>query len=206
MAQKKLDISVLRGALGVFITCLTIAGVMLSASFYFREKMSSEYLDHQARFRDISRKYLSVDEEESIIGEYLPQFRALYDDGILGQEQRLSWLETLKAAGEEIKPPKLAYEIRAQSVYEPDFALNTGGFDINVTDMDLSLGLLHEGDLFDVLDILDKKAAGLFSVSFCELSRSARVSREDALPENIEANCQLKWFTIDLKGERELTL
>lgn len=206
MAQKKLDVSVLRGALGVFIICLTIAGVMLSASFYFREQMSSEYLSNQTRFRDISRKYLSVDEEESIIGEYLPEFRALYDAGILGREQRLSWLETLKAAGEQIKPPKLAYEIRAQSVYAPDYVLNTGGFDINVTDMDLSLGLLHEGDLFEILDILDKRAAGLFSVSSCELSRSARVSREDALPENIDANCQLKWFTIDLKGERELTL
>lgn len=206
MAQKKLDLSVLRGALGVFFICLSIAGVMLSASFYFREQMSSEYSDLQSRFRDISRKYLSVDEEERIISDYLPEFRALYDAGILGSEQRLSWLETLKSAGEEVKPPKLAYEIRAQSVYEPDYPLNTGGFDINVTDMDLSLGLLHEGDLFDVLNILDSKAAGLFSVASCDLSRAARVSNEDILPQSIEANCQLKWFTIDLKGEQELAL
>ena len=206
MAQKKLDISVLRGALGVFIVCLTIAGVLLSASFYFREQMNSEFSAHQTRFRDISRKYLSVDEEERIISDYLPQFRDLYEAGILGKEQRLSWLETLKMAGEEVKPPKLAYEIRAQSVYEPDFPLNTGGFDINATDMDLSMGLLHEGDLFHVLDILDKNAAGLFSVSSCELSRAALVNRERGLPERIEANCQLRWLTIDLKGEQELAL
>ncbi len=105
-----------------------------------------------------------------------------------------------------MKPPKLAYEIRAQSVYEPEFALNTGGFDINATDMDLSMGLLHEGDLFDVLNILDKKAAGLFSVSSCELSRAAIANRERGLAERLEANCQLRWLTIDLKGERELAL
>ena len=206
MSQKKLDIGVLRGALGVFVICLTIAGVLLAASFYFRQQMSSEYLANQTRFRDVSRKYLSVDEEERIISDYLPQFRALYKQGILGKERRLSWLETLKEAGEEIKPPKLGYEIRAQTDYEPDFAINTGGFDINATDMDLSLGLLHEGDLFDILRTLEDRASGLFSVSQCDLARSTIIEQRATLNGRIEASCQLRWFTVDLKGERELTL
>ena len=206
MAQKKLDIGVLRGALGVFVVCLTIAGVMLAASFYFRQQMSSEYLTNQTRFRDISRKYLSVDEEERIISDHLPEFRALYAGGILGKEQRLSWLETLKVAGEEVKPPKLGYEIRAQTVYEPEFAINTGSFDIHATNMDLTIGLLHEADLFDVLNILEERAAGLFSISECELSRAAITRRGELLPERIEADCQLRWFTVDLRGDQELAL
>lgn len=206
MSEKKLDIGVLRGALGVFVICFAIAGLMLAASFYFRDQMSGEYQTHQTRFRDVSRKYLSVDEEESIIADYLPAFRTLYANGILGQEHRLSWLESLKIAGEQVKPPKLGYDLRAQDDPELDFPLNTGSFDIHASDMELSMGLLHENDLFGVLDALETNADGLFSVSYCELSRATLSRRSDALAERIEAICSLRWYTLDLKGERELSL
>ena len=206
MAEKKLDIGVLRGALGVFVICFAIAGLMLAASFYFRDQMSREYQTHQTRFRDVSRKYLSVDEEESIIADYLPSFRTLYANGILGQEQRLSWLESLKIAGEQVKPPKLGYDLRAQNDPDMDFPLNTGSFDIHASDMELTMGLLHEKDLFDVLGVIETNAAGLFSVSSCDLSRASLNSRSGELAERIEAICSLRWYTLDLKGERELAL
>ncbi|MGR8946408.1 MAG: hypothetical protein ACU84Q_00055 [Gammaproteobacteria bacterium] len=206
MAEKRLDVSVLRGALGVFAICLVIAGLMLAASVYFRDQMSDEYQTHQARFRDVSRKYLSVDEEESIIAEYLPSFRALYAKGILGQERRLSWLESLKFAGEEVKPPKLGYEIRAQNELDHGFPINTGSFDIRTSEMELTMGLLHEEDLFNILAVLDREAAGLFSVSSCELKRAGVTHRSNALAEQIEAICKLRWYTLDLKGDRKLSL
>lgn len=206
MSQQKLDISVLRGALGVFVICLTVAGVMLATSFYFREQMNSQNDLQQTRFRDVSRQYLSVDEDERVIADYLPKFRNLYDHGILGQEKRLNWLETLKIAGDKVRPPKLAYEIHAQKEYFPDYPINKGAFDINASEMDLTLGLLHEGDLFDVLEILNENALGLFSVSACEIYRPDVVASSETIAERIEANCQLRWFTVDLRGERVLEL
>ncbi|MEM7465345.1 MAG: hypothetical protein AAF387_00505 [Pseudomonadota bacterium] len=206
MAEKKLDISVLRGALGVFVICLVAAGLMLAASFYFRDQMSSEYKTHQARFRDISRKYLSVDEEERIIADYLPEFQHLFDTGVLGQEQRLSWLESLKIAGSEVKLPKLGYEIQAQSEFESELPITTGSFDIRTSDMELNMGLLHEGDLFSVLSVLETNADGLFSVSHCDMKRAGTAARRETISEKIEAVCKLRWYTLDLKGSRELSL
>ena len=206
MTTKKLDIGVLQGALGMFAVCLVIAGLMLAASFYFRDQMSREYHSQQARFRDVSRKYLSVDEEERIIAEYLPRFNSLYEQGILGQEQRLTWLESLKIAGDRIKPPKLGYQLRGQTDFDSDLQINAGGFDIRVSDMELTMGLLHEGDLFSVLDVLDKNASGLFSVSECDLSRANITARSQELSERLEAVCQLRWYTLALKGDQELRL
>ena len=206
MTKKKLDIGVLQGALGMFAVCLLIAGMMLAASVYFRDQMNQEFQSHQARFRDLSKKYLSVDIEERIIADYLPEFRALYAQGILGQEQRLSWLESLKVAGDQVKPPKLAYHVQGQTEDEIDFPLNTGGFDIFASDMELSMGLLHEGDLFDVLTALENNASGLFSVSRCDLSRANFGARSKDLSERLEATCQLRWYTLDLKGEQGLQL
>ena len=68
------------------------------------------------------------------------------------------------------------------------------------------MGLLHEEDLFNILAVLDSKAAGLFSVSFCEMKRAGLKRRSDALAEQIEAICRLRWYTLDLKGDRELSL
>ena len=206
MAQSKLDLSVLRGALGVFAICVLVAGILLGASYYFREEMAAEFNTNQLRFRDVSRKYLSVDEEERIIEQYLPEFQQLYDDGVLGREKRLSWLEVLKAAGAKVQLPQLGYEISSQSTFEPDYPVDVGAFDIYASNMDLNMGLLHEGDLLNVLELLDQNANGLYSVSHCDVARTVRAATADNLRERIKAVCQLRWFTVDLKGDRELTL
>ncbi len=206
MAQSKVDWTVLRGAISVFLICLLIGGIALGASYYFHEKMETEYRNHHARFRDISRKYLAVDEEERIIESHYPRFAALYRSGILGPEHRLSWLESLRTAGEKIRLPEINYQVNSQSVYIPAFRIDLGAFNIYASEMVLSLGLLHEGDLLGLLNTLDSDAEGLYSVSHCEADRVNEDADFDLMRPAIMAACRLTWFTIDLKGERKLSL
>ena len=84
MAELRTDWSVLRGALGTFAICLLIAGILLGTSRHFREAMAVDARLHANQFRDISRKYLAVDEEERIIEAYLPTFRTLREHGVIG--------------------------------------------------------------------------------------------------------------------------
>lgn len=206
MAQIKVEWAVLRGAIGVFSICLLIGGMLLGASYYFREEMAAEYRNHHARFRDVSRKYLAVDDEAEIITHHYPAFVRLYESGILGPENRLSWLESLRGAGDRIKLPEIGYRINSQSVYEPDFPVDLGAFNIYVSEMDLTLGLLHEGDLLGLLDALSSDAKGLYSVSRCEAHRVQEKPELDPRRATITAVCRLHWFTVDLKGERKLSL
>jgi hypothetical protein len=206
MPQSKVEWKVLRGAIGIFSICLLIGGMLLGASYHFREEMEAEYRDHHARFRDVSRKYLAVDDEERIIEHHYPVFLQLYESGILGREHRLSWLESLRSAGDRIPLPELSYRINPQTVYEPEFPVVLGAFELYVSEMDLSLGLLHEGDLLALLDTLNRNAQGLYSVSRCEAHRVNEESEFDPRRPTITAACRLSWFTIDLKGERRLSL
>ena len=84
--------------------------------------------------------------------------------------------------------------------------MNSGAFDIRVSEMNLSLGLLHEGDLITVLNALDTTADGLYSVSRCEAIRVNEFETPDRRRPGIKADCVLQWYTVDLKGERELSL
>jgi hypothetical protein len=173
MFDRKAEWLALRGALGVFVTCAILAALMLTASNFFWRGMHSEYQTNFARFRDASRKYLAVDDEERIIEAQYPTFKALYAKGIIGEERRLSWVEALRQAGATLRVPKIDYRIEAQKVFVPEATLDTGPFDVNVSEMNLSLGLLHEGDLVRVLAQLERNSAGLFSVERCTMTREA---------------------------------
>jgi hypothetical protein len=201
-ALKSIDWTVLRRALGIFGICFLVSAVLLGASFYFRDEMRSVYNDHQARFKTVSRKYLAVDEEERVIKRHYPAFVELYKQGVLGPEHRLHWLETLRAAGELVKLPNLVYQIDSQEPWVPTIDVGMGRYQIYGSKMELNLGMLHEYDLINVFNILDHKAEGQYSVERCEIkkTRPELVMKDSA--ENLTALCDLRWFTVDLQGEK----
>jgi len=200
MAKAKADWTVLRGALGVFALCAAVAAAILAASFLFREQMFKRFQSSQARFADASRRYLSVDEEDRMIRDNYPRFIELYNNGIIGHENRLNWIEVLRNAGHAIRMPELHYNIASQTQDTPPFPVNTGGYQIYTSAMKLEMGLLHEYDFSNLLDELDKHAAGLFSVSSCSFTRQKEI-KFDLHAKNISASCKLLWYTINLPGD-----
>lgn len=200
MARVKFDWAVLRRAMGTFGVCLLVSGLLLAASFYFRDEMRSVYRDHQARFQTVSRKYLMVDEEERMIERHYPTFVELYENGILGQEHRLNWLETLRIAGERVKLPELVYQIDSQEPLTPEFDVATGAYQIFRTNMDLRLGLLHEYDLINLFKLMDHEAEGLYSVRSCDIRKTREEILVNKTATNLRAECKLGWYTIDLRG------
>ena len=204
--KAEFDWSVLKGPIIVFVICLLISGSLISGTWYFKEKMLKKYNADKRRFQTISNQYLAVDQEEQLIRQFYPKFIKLYEDGVIGQEQRLNWIETLRASGEYIKLPGLKYFITSQKQFTPDFAVNTGSFSIYSSPMKLNLSLLHEGDLQELLNALDKHARGLYNLSRCELAGKATVNLDNAGTGNITAECDLTWFNIKKSDGSEINL
>ncbi len=87
---------IVRGVLGLFGSCLLVSALLLASSFHFRDRMALLLQEHEARFKDISRNYLTLQEKDQILKEDYPRFVGFYNQGIVGQEQRLNWVETLR--------------------------------------------------------------------------------------------------------------
>ena len=206
MASHRVDWSILRATLVVFVLSVSAAVAMVSASLYFRQNMEREYQTHHGKFREASRKYLAVDDEERSISRYLPEFRRLYAAGRLGRERRLSWLETLRRAGDSNGLPLVTYKLDAQRGAAPDFSIALGNYKLYTSAMSLSLGLLHEGDLLQLFQALDRGALGQYSIKSCALTRSGKKLDLRGRSANLNADCVLEWWTIDLSGERGLML
>jgi len=196
MNRYDIDWTILRAALITFFMCLLVSSAVIGGSWYFKQEMLKNYKRSQVQFQGISRQYLAIDEEERLIKEYNPLFLTLFDRGVLGEEHRLDWIETIRATGESIKLPALRYKINSQTIYTPEYPVNTGNFSVYSSDMILNLDLLHEGDIFRVLRDLDNKALGTYSVSGCKFLRISDEVKEDHTEANMSADCNLQWYTI----------
>ena len=204
--KPRIEWTMVRRAVGTFVTCLLLSGVFFAASFLFRNQMQDEFDQHQTRFREVSQQYLSVDGDEKIIKQHYPRFIELYNRGVIGSEKRLNWVETLQAAGGDIKLPEMHYQIDSRKPYKPDFELNTGAYDLYATNMTLNLGLLHEIDLAKMISDLNKDASGLYNIRRCRFSRTNKGISVDPNNSNISADCELQWYSLDLSGERGIKL
>ncbi|MFH0350367.1 MAG: hypothetical protein ACHBMF_00290, partial [Chromatiales bacterium] len=184
----------LSAPLAALVGALIISALLIIASGYFRDQMAEDYRLNNQTFLEVSRKYLSVDQDELIIKEQYPRFVNLYRRGIVGEEKRLDWVEILKDAAATLKLPGLRYEITSREPYSPAFP--TGPYQVSTSTMKLDLGLLHENDLASLLQDLDEKAPGIYTVKECRLKRAQNVVAEKPDEENVKAECDLLWFTL----------
>jgi hypothetical protein len=205
MMYSDIDWKILRGAITILVLSITIAGTMIYLSMYFQNRMHREFTRNDLRFQSISKRYLAVDEEEKLIKKYYPRFMDLYRKGVIGKEQRLNWIEVLRTAGMQIHIPTLTYQIESQDTYKPSYSVVLGKFRLYSSKMTLNMRLLHEGDLFNILNRLNNNAKGIFSLSSCRLSQNGKIVESADAP-NINAECDLQWFTIKLANGKDINV
>lgn len=193
------DWRALRGAVGVSALCVAGAVVVTGLSLWFRQTAAQEHDAILQRFRAASEHYLAIDEEERIIAEQYPRFQTLVQRGVIGTERRLDWVESLRRAEQALDLPSIEYRIEAQQVEPAAYPIDSEGFELRASAMELDLGLLHEQDLARLLDFLTRETSGLFSVERCELTRLKPDPAQTApTTPRLHANCRLQWFTLAL--------
>lgn len=192
------DLRTLRGAAGVLGLCAVVSLLLVSASHWFWREADRDFREHFQRFRAASEQYLAIDEDERIITEQYPRFRELLAAGVIGNERRLDWVETLRQADAALGLPSIEYRIEAQQVLTPDFPIETGRFELRASDMELQLGLLHEEDLARLLDFITTRGHGLPSVEGCELRRENETAATSRGSDGarLRARCRLRWITL----------
>ena len=205
MKHSDIDWKILRGAIATLVISISISGTLIYLSMYFQDRMYREFTRNELRFQSISKRYLAVDEEEKLIKKYYPRFVELYKKGVIGKEQRLNWIEVLRTAGMQIQVPTLTYQIESQDTYKPGYSVTLGKFRLYSSKMTLNMRLLHEGDLFNILNELNKKANGIYSLNSCRLSKNSKIVESADAP-NINAECDLQWFTIKLANGKDINV
>ena len=185
---RKLQISVFGMLLMV---ALGVASVLFSRSQVKQADQAFSATQSERNNQDTKLKRLRSEERQ--IREHAALFNALKARGVIGEEQRLEWVELLKDIRERLRLIDLRYEISPQQPLEKT---PVGTLALHASTMKLQLNLLHEEDLTRLLDDLRRQAHALLQVKRCDVSRMQRSGPENTLQGYLQAECLIDWITV----------
>ncbi|MBA3902720.1 MAG: hypothetical protein C0522_03450 [Rhodocyclaceae bacterium] len=157
-----------------------------------------------AKRSEIQGRLSRAREEEQEIKQKIARFNALQARGIIGEEQRLDWVELIRQIRSARKLYDIQYEIAPQRPLEgAGTAAGTGGgYDFLASTMRLQMPLLHEEDLLNFLSDLRTSARAYIRPRDCVVERVPKgpSERGGAMPQ-LKAECSIDWITIREKKE-----
>lgn len=146
-----------------------------------------------ARRAEFERKLKQVREEENEIKTKAALFSNWRARGIIGEEQRLDWVELIRDIKAARKLIDVQYELSPQ---QPLGQLAQGGYSFQSSTMKLQMKLLHEGDLLNFINDLRSQAKAYVRVRSCNVVRMPRTAGGSAETALLQADCTLDWVTI----------
>lgn len=188
----------------LFVIVMILSVVIIAVSDF--------YLDHASQGRDSANRAMRIwknkidgsRESNKIIDEYENRYLNLVKNNIVGDENRLNWLETIQATANAKGMSSVKYNVSSQAlVVDKKGRHRAQGLKVYRSKMMLDLKMAHEGDLFVMLSALEDKAQGLFTVDKCNID--ATVKSKNKRSENMSAHCELSWYTFksaDNKGKK----
>jgi hypothetical protein len=141
-------------------------------------------------------KLARATDEEREIRDRLVDYRKLLARGVIGDEQRLDWVERIGEIKTARKLFDVRYSIDAQRAVDYPGVAGGGDVEFLASSMKLDMSLLHEEDLFRFLDDLRGALSAHVVVRSCTLQRSERAASERGLAPRLQATCDIDLVTI----------
>ena len=175
----------------VLAVAIGTASVLLSLQQTKAAKLANNAA--AAEHNEFERKLKQVRNEESEIKEKSALFSNLQARGVIGEEQRLDWVELLKDIQDKRRLIGVEFEIAPQRALDSNPGSN---FTFYASTMKLQFKPLHEEDVIRLLGDLRSQAKALIQVKSCNVSRLPRGSVEPGgSVAQLQADCQIDWVT-----------
>jgi hypothetical protein len=179
------------------MVALGVAAVF--ASNHFLGMVRSERQAAADERRAAQEKLARATSEEREIRDKLVDYKKLLERGIIGDEQRLDWVDTIGQIKAARKIYDIKYAISPQKSFEIQGAGPAGGdVEFRVSELKLDMQLLHEEDMLAFLEDLQRQLKTHVMVRSCSMQRLDRgggFERSGANP-RLRADCVLDLVTI----------
>ena len=190
----------LRRPIILVLIALAVSAALAFAGWQYERIQNEKYQTALSELQSTHRIYRNIVNDIDLIDQYRNLYNEYKSSGLVGEERRLSWIESLEATNEVLRLPTLNYALNPQEDFErPKFRAKRG-VEVKSSPMELNMGLLHEEDLFALLEGLRLSIRNLFTVDSCQISRDTPVDRSlDTKRTNLRSSCLIRWVTIDAK-------
>lgn len=202
MKFPKDDLLLIKPALLVLGASVLAAAILISATQYFASTQHAAREQAQASRNENQQHLAQARNDVEEIRRHLKTYQDLAQKGIVGEEQRLNWVETLVNLGRELNLTNAHYDFSERKRVD----LEEGGLGSQAlyqSAMRLELPLRHEEELLRFLQTLKQQSRGYPLLHHCELSRIENDNTNSEDPRNIKAVCDFSWLTFRKPDENE---
>ena len=190
MTFSQADLPQIKWSLLTLLLTLTIGG----SAVFFSQKYATDAQKSkrvaQQHLNDARSKLNASHDDQQNMATYTQEYSAIQRRGLIGEEQRLNLIEGLDSLRRRNRVLNFTYSITPQQPYNPVPALNSGSFDLKISNMKLDLELLHEEQLINFFDSLRRDLNGWFILDKCSLEPSANPAAQ------LKADCTGGWLTM----------
>lgn len=205
--MKRLQLSELaRGNLRIMRLALILLGLSIftgvglySGGALFERHHQERHDQARQRLDAARQEHAHTTTEQAYVRRYLAPYRTLLADKQIGEERRLDWIDVLGHVREQRKFFPLEYDIASRRPYTFVGPPATGNLQISASRMNIKFPLLHEGDLFTLLNDLRAQKAGLFVLNRCDMTLNPQEKGKPLqLTQNLVAECSLDWLSVNV--------
>jgi hypothetical protein len=192
----------IRWSLVILVVLLSLGAAAVVAALQLDVRAEAAHRKAMGSRLEIRNKLARAQDEEKELREKIAKHQLMMDQGIIGQEHRLDWVEKIRQIKQERKLIDLQYELSPQHAVDKSIVTTDGGgFEVMASPMKLQLKMLHEEDLLNFLADVRQNSEAYVRPRQCTLSRLAPQPREQANAALLSAECQLDWITLREKGK-----
>ena len=197
MKLRRSDWPLLRWNMLAVCASALIGAAIVYSSNKTVESAQKERHNAQIRLDDARHRLATADQDRENRAIYASQYQALIAQKIIGEENRLDWVEGLESIRRKKLVADFRYTVAPQKSYVLSLPIESGNFDIRYSEMKLQFDLLHEQQLLDFFDALRSQIKGWYQLDGCTLQRNAAIADAagNSMPQ-IKAECSGGWVTL----------
>jgi len=198
--MNRIDWSYLRRPIILFLSALIFSVCIGYAAYFYETQQAEKYNQSMSTLRSTHNLYKNIVNDLDLLEQYRTLYSGYKASGLVGEERRLSWIESLQGTNKVLRLPTLTYRLLPQEDFARPGFKTPGGVKVKSSPMELNMGMLHEEDLFAVIEGLKLSVKNLFTVDSCSLKRASGVDTTlSTKSANLRSICMIRWVTIDAK-------
>jgi len=195
----------IKKALVLFVIILMAMISMVTASEIYKTNAEEKNARTSGEMRSWRNKIEEANKNNQILVQHEDTFKKLKDKFVIGDENRLSWVEVVQKVADSRKIASVKYDIASQVLLDKNtLDKKYAGIDVFKSVMSLEMKFIHEGDLFVMLNALKEEAKGLVTVDKCDVELINKNVNDGIIGQNItdnmRAHCGLSWYTLKKAG------
>jgi hypothetical protein len=193
----------IRWSLLFLVLALLVAAATTAVSRGLVSKAQVEQRQLTDQQRDVRTRLGHAQEQEQELRKKIALYQQLLDQGIVGQEERLGWVEQIARIKTARRLLDIQYELSPQKSVN-DAVLPggpvAGDYEFMASTMRLQMSLLHEDDLLGFIADLRRSVHAHLLVRDCAVERLGPAGA-GGISAQLKAICTIDWVTLREKRQ-----